>query len=202
MTGDLNARCGTLTDFVNFEDSISEVNFDFETNSLLNRNNLLELGFPLERYSNDRLCNNFGYRLLDLCKTLDIHIVNGRCGSDAFIGQNTCVKGSLIDFVVASPELFPMFSSFHILDFDPLLSDVHKAVKFSILCKREITNSEAEEPTESPEVTKTIWNRDLRPEFRNSFDQEEPLCKWYFTRVRKLSGVPERRSYFKYRLYY
>ena len=137
-----------------------------------------------------------------MCKTLDIHIVNGRCGSDDFIGQNTCVKGSLIDFVVASPELFPLFSSFHILDFDPLLSDVHKAVKFSILCKREITNSEAKEPTESPEVTKTIWNPDLRPEFRNSFDQEEPLCKWYFTRVRKLSGVPEIRSYFKYRLYY
>ena len=56
LTGDLNARCGTLSDFVNFEDAISEINFDSETNSLLNRNNLLDLGFPLGRYSNDKLC--------------------------------------------------------------------------------------------------------------------------------------------------
>ena len=51
--------------------------------------------------------------------------LNARCGCDAFIGQNTCVKSSLIDFVVASPKLFPMFSSFGILDFDQLLYDVH-----------------------------------------------------------------------------
>ena len=50
------------------------------------------LGFKNMRSSVDKYVNNYGKRLLDLCKLLDMFIVNGRVGSDAQIGKATCKK--------------------------------------------------------------------------------------------------------------
>ena len=68
---------------------------------------------------------------MDLCKSLDIHIVNGRCGNDSHIGKQTCRNSSVIDYVIMSQELFP--SIHEVLDFDPLLSDIHCLVAFAAL---------------------------------------------------------------------
>ena len=69
--------------------------------------------------------NNYGFRLLDFCKTVDIAIVNGRAGSDASIGKCTCKNVSVVDYALVSSDLFPLISDFAVFDFCELYSDVH-----------------------------------------------------------------------------
>jgi hypothetical protein len=65
-------------------------------------------------------------RLLDMCKSADFHIVNGRVGSDAHIGLCTSTCVSTVDYVGASPIMFSHILQFYILGFDPLLIDIHQ----------------------------------------------------------------------------
>ena len=69
--------------------------------------------------------NNYGFRLLDFCKTVDVAIVSGRAGSDANIGKCTCKKFSVVDYALVSSDLFPLISDYAVLDFCELYSDVH-----------------------------------------------------------------------------
>ena len=60
------------------------------------------------------------YLVEHLCKELDVHIVNGRCGYDC--GNYTFISSqgkSLIDYVLTSPSLFN-----YILDFSILTTDI------------------------------------------------------------------------------
>ncbi|CAC5383037.1 unnamed protein product [Mytilus coruscus] len=54
-----------------------------------------------------------------------IFILNGRVDKDANCGKKTCKNASLIDYAIASPELFSYISEFEVFDFNPLFSDVH-----------------------------------------------------------------------------
>ena len=49
-----------------------------------------------KRISQDLATNNYGFRLLAFCKTVDVAIVNGRAGSDASIGKCTCKMSVLL----------------------------------------------------------------------------------------------------------
>ena len=42
-------------------------------NKLENETNLVELGIPIERFSQDRKINNYDGRLIELCRGFDIH---------------------------------------------------------------------------------------------------------------------------------
>jgi hypothetical protein len=47
----------------------------------------------------NRFMNEYGNRLLDLCRSLELFFVNGRVGTDRGIGQPTCNNSnSMIDF--------------------------------------------------------------------------------------------------------
>ena len=72
--------------------------------------------FP-RRISEDTATNNYGFRLLDFCKTVDVAIVNGRTGSDASIGKCTCKPVSVVDYVLVSSDLFHLISDLGVLDF-------------------------------------------------------------------------------------
>ena len=58
----------------------------------LNKCCLLEdLDISTLRYSEDKCkIDNYGKRLLSLCKSLDIHKANGRLGKDNKVGSVTC----------------------------------------------------------------------------------------------------------------
>jgi len=94
LLGDFNSRCGHLDDFVSIDCAITDDVFDIETAAALNRNQLQLLSFPIERHSKDVFCNNYGHRLVQLCKSFDVHFANGRCGSDAYVGELTCENAS------------------------------------------------------------------------------------------------------------
>jgi len=55
-----------------------------------------------------------------MCTNFDIHIVNGRCGKDSYVGEFSTVKDSVVDYVLLSSELFQSLMSFEVYDFDPL----------------------------------------------------------------------------------
>ena len=61
--------------------------------------------------------NNHGFSLLEMCKTHDLHILNGRVSGDPY-GELTCyvARGcSLVDYTIAAADLFPVFDQFTIL---------------------------------------------------------------------------------------
>ena len=61
----------------------------------------------MERFSQDRKINNYGHRLIELCRSFDIHICNGRVGKDAYIGKKTSKDASVVDYYMdASPAAF------------------------------------------------------------------------------------------------
>ena len=81
-----------------------------------------------KRISQDMATNNYGFRLLDFCKTVDGAIANGRAGSGASIGKCTCKNVSVLDYGLVSSDLFPLISDFVVLDFCELYSDVHYVI--------------------------------------------------------------------------
>ena len=115
IAGDLNARCGNRLDYIqpngNFENFIPTIDCnDLES----------EYAELKPRESRDKVCNSSGVELLDICKSTDLRIANGRIGDDANVGDYTFLssKGSsLIDYVLMSESLFPYVSSFIIHDY-------------------------------------------------------------------------------------
>ena len=78
-----------------------------------------------DRRSQDVGKNNFGHALIDFCISQRLLIVNGRVGGDAELGKLTCKNASLVDYVIASPCVFPCICDFYVGDFDECLSDIH-----------------------------------------------------------------------------
>ena len=67
------------------------------------RSSLSELGFITDRYNNDLMTNSNGLHLIDMCKSFDLSIVNGRFGDDKEIVQSGTPKRSLVS--PSSPAL-------------------------------------------------------------------------------------------------
>ena len=112
INGDLNARTGNLPD------TILSDKYDEDFNICVNDN-------TLNRNSQDKKVNQRGNELLDLCKSLDLNILNGRKTGDPF-GKYTCFNwngSSVVDYLLTSDSLFSQMSSFKVGDFLPWLSD-------------------------------------------------------------------------------
>ena len=61
--------------------------------------------------------------LLDLCRRCGIFICNGRIFSDRNIGCNTCRDSSVVDYLIAHPNMFDIITDCVIEDFNPMFSD-------------------------------------------------------------------------------
>jgi hypothetical protein len=82
-------------------------------------------------------------------------------GNDRLIGSPTCKDVSLIDYVISSPMCLSMFSSFDVLEFSSLYSDVHCPVTFTLLIDKEVTNKNTDN---------NFQNVDLEPKPKNNKD--------------------------------
>ena len=81
----------------------------------------------------DKINNELGYSLIDFCISQRMLVVNGRMGNDATIGKLTCKNASVVDYMVATPSLFPFINEFEVEDFDECLSDIHSVIKMTML---------------------------------------------------------------------
>ena len=117
-----------------------------------------QLGFPKERHNSDQSrIDNYGRRLLELCKSCDLYIAYGRLGLDMFWGCKTCKCTTVVDYVILSPSLFPYISEFEVLPFDPMISDAHSGLCFSLICN-EIELKQPDFCDQLVSLTQFTWN--------------------------------------------
>ena len=111
-----------------------EINVDLAIADILEDEQTLEsLGVPTTRSSkDDKPTNNFGRRLIDLCKTAPLYIFNGRSGTAQYYGDYTTSKNSIVDYVIGSPMLLSKVKDFAVNEFDPMFSDIHCGIEFSL----------------------------------------------------------------------
>ena len=171
---DLNARTANLKDYL-------EVS-DHENEYLCNEMSLNSCDIQQSRNNDDKVVNSYGNRLLTLCKTLEIFIVNGRLGEDANRGKLTCNNVSLVDYFICSPSIFPTASDFEVLDFDPLLSDIHCAVTLTLKYKcsnprnvdldKDYTTSQDNSYVRRP-PNKPNWKSDLTHQYQQKLNETD-----------------------------
>ena len=81
IIGDMNSRVGVKMIFI-LRDQLNEFLDD----------DMYIPDTPLLRVSLDTRCSSHGIKLLDVCKSTCLRIINGRLGRDHNIGENTFVS--------------------------------------------------------------------------------------------------------------
>ena len=165
IQGDLNARTGGLEDAVTPDksDEIFEINFRQP---------------PPNRNSQDDKLDPRGQELLDMCKSLDINIVNGRKTGDPF-GKYTCIKyngNSIVDYVITSPTVYDKISLFKVGEFLPWLSD-HCPLYYTIEISKGCTNM-GKECKKSKAPKRYIWSEESKAKYLELISTTEFKIKW------------------------
>ena len=154
LCGDFNARTGVCDDFIVDDDMSYIHDFDWYPEDNFNMNR--------KSRDNDGRINIFGYALLDICKTFGIHIVNGRSPDDpdGEFTFGTSNGSSVVDYVIASTELFPRISMFKVDNYD--ISD-HFPLCCHIQC---CLPGERAAHVEGEQYSRYRWLQEKRDEFR------------------------------------
>ena len=161
LTGDFNAKTNNHCDYLtlNAHDAFENLEGVFDQSFV-----------KLERKNQDQHeLDLFGQKLLNLCKISNLQIVNGRLGRDGGFGKFTTTNNSVIDYTVASPELFSEIEDFQILEFNRFMSDVHNPMTFSLISN----TSEPKSSSLKQKVTKTKWDGTKNDAYLNNIDESE-----------------------------
>ena len=132
--GDLNSRTKDLSDFTEVDGFISDV---FGTENLLSENASMfdcfeQYDIPFESKSADNTVNQYGYSLIDFCKSNNLLILNGRIGDDYRSPKLTCKNRSTVDYFLASPFVFGSIDDLCVCEFSSLYSDAHSPVSLKL----------------------------------------------------------------------
>ena len=154
LCGDWNARVGngSRPDYVVCDRYIDDIDDKDYSPDL-----------PLQRQSNDNICNSHGLKLLELCKSTSLRIANGRLGNDCPVGaftyssRNGC---SVTDYLILNQHDFGYIDNFQVLSFCEW-SD-HAPLSYNVSCN--IVSNKTNDPQYS---TKIKWDGSLRDEFRS-----------------------------------
>ena len=127
LLGDFNARTGCTDDFVTADDYlVSHFEYDGSLLIFYNRSTCLpEYDMVINRVNIDSVINNGGNLLLDMCKTSNLFILNGRCGQDRGVGSLTFKDISTIDYSLSSFEGLKFIGDFSVHPLDPIFTDGH-----------------------------------------------------------------------------
>ena len=168
--GDCNARTGTSPEFNIFDinqHTADQLGIDDDViNYLNNTHELNNHDIPQFRNSMDKVKNNFGNKLLELCKNNNLYICNGRFENDSTCAF-TCTRGSVIDYLISNIDGFIMLNSFIVHKFSPLLSDVHCAISFT--CKILLNRQQASEVQDKHKK----WEQSKKAEFVNNVNRQK-----------------------------
>ena len=129
---DFNARSASLNDiFIVDENICKKLDLDnniFQTDEIYDK----AISIPY-RNSMDKEVNNYGLRLIELCKNSNLCILNGRGSSQS--SQNfTCKDASVVDYFIISYSLFQNVIDFQILFMDLMLTDCHCPLSLQLRC--------------------------------------------------------------------
>ena len=115
------------------------------------------------------MCNAFGVRLLDICKSNCIRVVNGRLCDDCSKGDFTFIShngSSVIDYLLTKECNFSNISQFKILE-NNVFSD-HSPVMFSLLHGVVLPKHD------TPVEVRVKWDSKRRDEFRSALIAQLP----------------------------
>ena len=106
IVGHFIARTAERDDFVEADPFIADYfDFDNELYSYFNRSVNLSINHMSKtRLSQDKVVNKLGKKLVDICKSNNLFILNGGRREEREIGRLTFRDISLIDYVIASTE--------------------------------------------------------------------------------------------------
>ena len=182
LMGDLNSRTGCIPEYVTNESNdympIPNIYTDTE--------------YTFVRSSQDQKVNSYGRKLIELCKSLPLRILNGRKVGD-LLGNFTCHNSrgrSVVDYCAASPGLLkqiPFFSVGHIL---PVHSDhcpIDITLKVDAIGLRE---SASYQYIEKPDNIRWLKNR--KDAFCNAI--QAPACKQAVTGFLNVGILPDQAS--------
>jgi len=158
--GDLNARCGTRQDIMtNNDDSNMYLNvIEFDHNARDSR-------LPL-RQSMDRLTNASGNKLIDLCLSSELCILNGRFGDSGQYTFMSTIGSSMIDYALCSIDFFPNIHAFNVHDMFSFSSHVPISVKLKIS-----HNIDEENISEKININKIVWDNNNNDQYINSIQR-------------------------------
>lgn len=171
LLGDFNSRTGKLCDFYNPQKNgaTSQAKIDLDLQGIIT-----------ERFNCDKKVDTYGRNLINMCRDLNLKIVNGRFGSDGGKGEFTCHKPtgkSVVDYAILSDYFMPYISNFCIEAYDCCLSDVHAPICVDIKI-----GSQASHKQKSPNPPnsnwekikfKSSWKPEAKNEFHNSFNTSD-----------------------------
>ena len=174
LLGDINAQTGNQSDLVTYDENIEQFLHSDDPNDELAKISIGDLGFPTERHNSDTQSNNYGKRLLEVCKSFNLCIANGRLGSDKFLGNKTCKGSSVVDYAIMSPLLFTSVKEFEILPFEPLVNDAHCGIHISLECSA--IESCQNFDNEDILITKATWKTELSNTFLSNLNEDDVEC--------------------------
>ena len=123
LLGNFNSRTSKMFDFVipdeNLAEILNTVDDELLLENMFSYQKLVNLNVPLERASEDNTRhNNYGVKLIVMCKRSVMFIANGRLFKDENIGRMTCKESRIVDYLILAPEEFKIIAEFEFLDFN------------------------------------------------------------------------------------
>ena len=121
LQGDFNAHTNTSPDFIANDKNSTEYGSDMNI-SVQQRNSEDKSKIDIR-----------GEELLQLCRSLNLHILNGRKTGDVF-GKLTSHQwngNGVVDYIISSADLFPQFTSLNVGVYSPFVSD-HSPLLFKL----------------------------------------------------------------------
>ena len=133
LMGDFNSRTGK------YPDTVSQ-----EGNNVITNDQSESAFQPTQRNSFDNVLNSHGKRLLEICKNLDLRIINGRVNGDT-LGRPTFHEKngtSVIDYLISYQSTFLNVTSF-VVKQPCYLSDHSATSRGMAKYKHQLTNKRA-----------------------------------------------------------
>ena len=124
----MNARVSQTCDYINNDRPLPD-------------NDAILIDTPLLRVSRELTSNRFGDYLLDICKSTNLRIVNGRLNGDQ--GKWTCITHngqSVVDYVITSCDTFSTLVDFQVHDFNEFSNNAPLSFSFKTQTYRRETN--------------------------------------------------------------
>ena len=161
INGDFNAKTGNEDDFITYDKYNDNTETDYRETSR-------------KRNSQDKALNERGKYLLDMCKGLDLSIINGRKTGNIF-GNFTCFQwngNSVVDYLITSEQLFKKIPNFKVGEFIPWLSD-HCPLNFSLELNKTKEIPLAKNMTDGPKHF--IWSDKSKNDFLNQLSKPDTI---------------------------
>ena len=163
VTGDFNSRTGQCTDLPDY------LRYDNYLTVGMNENRLSS-HIPL-RSSRDVNIDNYGCRLLDLCKSTGLIKANGRLSEDSSVGEFTCINArgrSVVDYFLLAHSDFDTVSYFSICEIDEFSDHCALYICLKTLSHKNNTTDNPSQSSENKPLKKLVWSCENEEHFRNT----------------------------------